>query len=370
MAPPGSESQKAISNHDLESARLMLVHAAGKGMDLPKDMVLTLSNAIEGASSYDGRAVQPVDFWLQFTTLAKMLAPVTPESLRCCADSPNGLSPAKAAARRYNRWGYAVLLLLFFAQAYWFVLISTLDHVKAYQDIVRRYEQWHEVTRSALRESLGREPTDQEIAKEKDKVYWASADITSSSDAVGANARGPKALLNTGDINYVVAAQKAALDAVANTAGWASWLMYPKYLEQGDTFFFNIRSKNLRDLQAGRFLLDLLSRYVLPILYGLAGASLYVVRSLESEIRRSVYTRNANVGLNLRLFLGGAAGLAAAWLVLPPSAGSLQLTDQLPTIASLTPLVLSFLAGYAVEILFSLIDRVIAALTAATPKPA
>jgi hypothetical protein len=70
------------------------------------------------------------------------------------------------------------------------------------------------------------------------------------------------------------------------------------------------------------------------------------------------------------LFLGGAAGLAAAWLALPPSAGMSQVTDQLPTVASLTPLVLSFVAGYTVEILFSLIDRVIAALTAATPKPA
>jgi hypothetical protein len=157
---------------------------------------------------------------------------------------------------------------------------------------------------------------------------------------------------------------------MANIAGWASWLMYPKYREQGDTFFVNIRSKNLRDLQAGRFLLDLLNRYVLPILYGLAGASLYVVRSLESEIRRAVYTRNANVGLNLRLFLGGAAGLAVAWLVLPASAGTSHVTEQLPTVASLSPLVLSFVAGYAVEILFSLIDRVIAALTAASPKPA
>jgi hypothetical protein len=366
MAPPGSEAQKAINNHNLESARLMLVHAAGKGIDLPKDMVLTLSNAIEGASSYDGRAVQPVDFWLQFTTLAKMLSPVTPESLRCCAEPATGLSPARAAARRYNYWGYAVLLLLLFAQAYWFVLVSTLDHVKAYQDVVRRYEHWHEVTRSALRESLGREPTDQEITKEKDKVYWATADITASADAGGA--RPAKPMFMSGDINYVVASQKASLDAVANIAGWASWLMYPKYLEQGDTFFVNIRSKNLRDLQAGRFLLDLLSRYVLPILYGLAGASLYVVRGLESEIRRAVYTTNSNVGLNLRLFLGGAAGLAVAWLVLPPSAATSHLTDQLPTVASLSPLALSFLAGYAVEILFSLIDRVIAALTAASPK--
>jgi hypothetical protein len=40
------------------------------------------------------------------------------------------------------------------------------------------------------------------------------------------------------------------------------------------------------------------------------------------------------------------------------------------TVASVSPLALPFVAGYAVEILFSPIDRVIAALTAANAKPA
>jgi hypothetical protein len=368
MAPHGVEAHKAIDRSDLESARLMLVYAAGQGIDLPKDMVLTLSNAIEGASGYDGRSVQPVDFWLQFTALAKMLSPVTPESLRCCVRTANDLGPGGAAARRYNRSGYAVLLLLFFAQAYWFVLTSTLDRFNAYQDIVRQHEYAQAVTRAMLRAALGREPTDDEIARERDKTSGTIADLTGSLGTANPNLKAPKSPLSTGDINYVVASQKATLDAIAHVAGWASWLMNPKYLESGDAFFVNVRAKNLRDLQAARFLVDLLNRYVLPILYGLAGASLYVTRSVAAEIRRAVYTSSSDVGFTLRFLLGGIAGLATAWLVLPPTAAS-TVTDPSPALAILWPLMLSFMAGYAVEILFSLVDRVIAALTAASPKP-
>jgi hypothetical protein len=369
MTPAGTEAHKAITIHDLENARLMLVHAASKGMELPKDMVLTLGNAIEGASAYDGRAVQPVDFWIQFTTLAKMLLPVTPESLRCCADPANGLSPARMAARRYNVWGYAILFLLFLAQAYWFALTSVVDHFRANQDIVRWHEHWNDATRSALRDTLGREPTDAEVAREKDKVYFATADVTSSIEG-RSGLRIPKAMFSAVDINYLAASQQASIEAVGHMAGWASWLMYPRYAETGETYSSGIRAKNIRDLQAARILIDLLNRYVLPILYGLAGASLYVVRSLGNDIRRALYTESANTGFNLRFLLGGVAGFAAAWFMLPPAATAPGITDALPTIASLSPLAASFVAGYAVEILFSVTDRIIAALTAINPKPA
>jgi hypothetical protein len=367
MAAPGTEPHtKAIATQDLENARLMLVHAAGCGMDLPKDMVLTLSNAIQGAACYDGRNVQPVEFWVQFTALAKMLAPVTPHSLRCCAHQANGASAAMAANRRYNRWGYVVLGLLVFAQAYWFVLASVVDHFRANQDIISRHEQWHDVTRTALRHSLGREPSDVEVAAEKSKVYFATADITGSLDGAVSSLKGTKALVTPGDVNYLVAAQREALDAVANVAGWASWLMYPRYVERGETYAFNIRAKNIRDLQAARFLTDALNRYVLPMLYGLLGASLYVIRTLGSEIRRAVYTEHSNVGFNLRFFLGGIAGFAVGWLMMPPVTSDVGGT--LSSIANLSPLALSFMAGYAVEIVLSVADRIIPALAAASPK--
>ncbi|ETW95909.1 MAG: hypothetical protein ETSY2_47410 [Candidatus Entotheonella gemina] len=104
-------------------------------------------------------------------------------------------------------------------------------------------------------------------------------------------------------------------------------------------------------LQAGRFTLEALSSFVLPLLYGLLGACAYVLRTLTVEIRTYTYRHQSDVRFRLRLYLGVLAGFAVAWFVN---------TDTAPTLAeSITPLALAFLAGYSVELVFAAMDALI-----------
>ncbi|WP_089940649.1 hypothetical protein [Candidatus Entotheonella palauensis] len=106
-----------------------------------------------------------------------------------------------------------------------------------------------------------------------------------------------------------------------------------------------------RMLQAGRFTLEALSSFVLPLLYGLLGACAYVLRTLTVEIRTYTYRHQSDVRFRLRLYLGVLAGFAVAWFVN---------TDTAPTLAeSITPLALAFLAGYSVELVFAAMDALI-----------
>jgi hypothetical protein len=363
MAPNETEQTKAIGENDIENARLMLVHAAKAGMDLPKDMLLTLTAAIEGTRSYDGRPVPPADFWLHFAMLTKMLAPVTAESLRCCADSEGGVSPARRAAQRYARFGYAVFALLIAAQAYAWVLASAVDTFRTNHDLIIRHDHWQEVARSGLKEALGRDPTGQEIAREHVRVQAAAQAVlpVETTASVGPGAR---ALVQTPDYEHAVAVQTTSLEAIGRMAGFVSWLTFPRYVERGETVG-GIRAKNFRDVQGAQLLLDLLTRYILPILYGLLGASLYVVRSLAVDIRRALWTERAKAGINLRLLFGGLAGALAAWAVLPPLAAGPTPAASGAIASSLAPFALAFVAGYAVELLFSAIDRVLGAFAPA-----
>lgn len=95
--------------------------------------------------------------------------------------------------------------------------------------------------------------------------------------------------------------------------------------------------------------------YVLPLLYGLLGACLYVLRTLSNDIRSLSYTSAQKTLYRLRVYMGTLAGLVIGWFLQP---------IQAPTdLQYLTPFALALLAGYSVDLLFAVMDRLIAAFS-------
>jgi hypothetical protein len=101
------------------------------------------------------------------------------------------------------------------------------------------------------------------------------------------------------------------------------------------------------------FMLIILQSYILPVLYGLLGASVYVLRTIAREISEVTYTGDR--GHLLRLALGTLSGLIIGWFVF--------LLPGQSIVTSISPLALAFIVGYNTEILFALMDRVIAVFT-------
>ena len=103
-----------------------------------------------------------------------------------------------------------------------------------------------------------------------------------------------------------------------------------------------------------------LNGWVLPFLYGLLGASVFVMRTLLDP-------RAPTLGFApalLRVSLGGIAGIIIGWFSVSTGATS----HGVPTI-SVVPFGLAFCAGFSIEILFSVLDRVNKSLTDPTPPP-
>ncbi len=103
------------------------------------------------------------------------------------------------------------------------------------------------------------------------------------------------------------------------------------------------------------FALVILQSYILPVLYGLLGASVYVIRTITREITNVTYSEESNRDYVLRLALGTLAGLIIGWFVF--------LLPGQSILGSISPLALSFLVGYNIEIVFSLMDRLIEIFT-------
>lgn len=102
--------------------------------------------------------------------------------------------------------------------------------------------------------------------------------------------------------------------------------------------------------------INLLVAWLLPGLYGLLGACVYLMRDLLL-VRGGVISRDTSVlsmlSLLLRVALGGLAGIIIGWFWVPvPIAG-----DNSAVQISSVPFGIAFLAGFSIETLFSMLDR-------------
>jgi hypothetical protein len=92
-----------------------------------------------------------------------------------------------------------------------------------------------------------------------------------------------------------------------------------------------------------------LNGWVLPFLYGLLGAMMFVMRNLLDP-------RTPILGLFqsiVRIALGGLAGILIGWFWVPSAFKAGEVAD-----ISSTPFGLAFLAGFSIDILFSILDRI------------
>jgi hypothetical protein len=101
---------------------------------------------------------------------------------------------------------------------------------------------------------------------------------------------------------------------------------------------------------AAQFVLVVLQSYLLPLLYGLLGASTSVLRSLSRQIEHVIFSEEAGIQHLLRISLGALAGIMVGWFsfLLP--------NDSLGIVGSISPLAIAFLVGYNIELFFSLMD--------------
>ncbi len=98
------------------------------------------------------------------------------------------------------------------------------------------------------------------------------------------------------------------------------------------------------------FIGSILGGFLLPLLYGALGTSVYILRSMYAKMIERSFDPSDVGEFVVRVFLGTLCGVTVPWLFLNGG-------KQLP--GGLTPSLLAFLAGYSVELLFTLIDRLL-----------
>lgn len=114
---------------------------------------------------------------------------------------------------------------------------------------------------------------------------------------------------------------------------------------------------------------NMLVTWLLPGLYGLLGACVYLMRDMVVSRNGRTYVDTSvlnNLSLLLRIALGGLAGIIIGWFWVPVSMGNGAAVQPISSI----PFGMAFLAGFSIETLFSLLDRLNKTIENREPKKA
>lgn len=362
------QPQAAISD-----ASLLLEHAVSTGR-LPEgagevatansDMVrriLTARASDPGALSTD----QAVDFWLAFDRLAKLVRPVTAQSIR----SSRRVSLVQMKLSATLTVGAVIVLSIFL-----FMCNSTLNETSTLIDQQNEaaLKLWSDV-QTLSGATLGRTDDGDNMPAEGPQGSVAVERVFD--DMVEFSRKNAWLLQSSSRLNYWFTPFWMRLDPAPvvfnkdNKSG-LTHLNVPPDLNTIDQIkaeaIYQVRVyQTIRDYALGltkinTLLYSSLSTYFLPTVYALLGAFLYGFRTYSRLIRRKEYLRSA--ARSARYYIAAIAGLVVGLL------GSM-----LPKDVTLPPLAVAFLFGYAVEAFFSRLDDVInklkAEATQAAAKP-
>lgn len=355
----------------IQDAQILLAYAAERGgqIDQSVTQVIVASGSLYAQDAMDDAA--ETGFWLAFNTLAKSVSPVTVNSLQAVLDPQQAntrkllglsvprISLARSAVRWYTILAIVTLCTLLTIQIYWLFGKQITSDIQTITDKhTEAKAKWEAARLQALKPLVN--AVNKTDGKASDTKTNSSANKLAAQDSEGAQISSGNVVQDIGLFTLKAQEQTYLLHKKSSYESlhvwsriWAIFLPNPQ-IEVDDPGEKRIYDNSIL-LQSSTLLLDALQRYLLPLLYGLLGTCVYVLRTLSSEISARTYSEASNIGFRIRLYLGTLGGMVFAWFVIPDQ------TDGL--FKSLSPFALAFLAGYSVEILFAAMDRFLVAFT-------
>jgi hypothetical protein len=333
--PAAASSPPAPLRTAISESEELLQYTVRHGIAVPDELLNTIVSGVRAANPESWDTPTTVKFWKAAQELAKLVHPVTPESIKAAETRKK---PARPSLTTF----YYGLFLVFFlsalivVQIYWVIGSNLVDRI------------------SALTAPPPGAPAAAGAAESAGAPSVIAAPVAAAQVQAGSSRE--------------IYADFILLDHWYSQIAY-SWTTQPGWLGR----WFNSEGENKRIehaiveeaeyhrqllLGASRAQLNFLAQYILPLLYGLIGATAFVLRSLSHEIETLTFSGASTTRYNLRIVLGMLSGI---------SVGLILTQKNIPaSLQAITPLGLAFLVGYSVELLFAAMDRLIAAFTDTT----
>lgn len=339
-----------------DGLRLVSYIAKNGNTELPHDLAQAMVNAKFKATAGQWTDKDETEFLVSYDKLSTLVYPVTVESIHAITPNLNvkgkSVSAAEHSVKWYRRSTMVALGIMLIAHLYFIIGNNLRVNLT---EIFDKRTQLHQ-TIDQTSTDLNKNPSLREklamINQELDASYqllkaWNSISAFGhdfrdnlpeyTSERIAAESA---SLVTPGESPHSI--DKANVETHLNTELYKARLIY------------------FKNIQAADFFLSVFQGYLLPLLYGLLGAFIFVLRSLHSDIQSLTYTRESEIKYRLRLTLGMLGGMVIGWFFKP---------SEIDVMASLSPMAVAFLMGYNVDVLFSIMDKVIDTIRQSIEKP-
>lgn len=339
-----------------DGLRLVSYIAKNGNTELPADLAQAMVNAKFKAASGEWTSQDESEFLVHYDKLSTLVYPVTVESIHAITPNPNAKgktdSDAENSVKWYRRSTMFALGLMLIAHLYFIIGNNLRVNLTT---IFEKRNELHQ-TIDQTNTDLTKNPALQEklamINQELDANYQLLK-FWNSISAFGHDF--------TDDLPKYTAdrikAETASLVASGETPHQSDTADLNNNL---NAELYKARLIYFKNIQAADFFLGVFQGYLLPLLYGLLGAFIFVLRSLHHDIQTLTYTRESEIKYRLRLTLGMLGGMVIGWFFKP---------SEIDVMASLSPMAVAFLMGYNVDVLFSVMDKIIDTIRQNIEKP-
>ncbi|TNE34540.1 MAG: hypothetical protein EP348_10695 [Alphaproteobacteria bacterium] len=386
----------------ITNTQLMLMTASERSIKVDGSIVKTI---METQDAMDRNLLSPSQiarFWEAYELLASALSPITVDSIKATFDPQLHQNGLLAHLRRrndvpfstkcafvYKSLSIGTLIALIVIQIFWSIGNTLVT------DIGKQTDKLHDLkadlfTTEDGSSDRGTSASSTAMESAVSPASGMSVETKAARDTGTVGAIGTVAATSTPadiqDLNRRIDEYLSWRDAeIIQLKNWnKTWGTVIFFLNQtweqpGYSSLSNEAKVRVHYVSA-QYVLHALSSYVLPILYGLLGASFYVLRKLPKEIDQLTFSLNSHIDYSLRITQGPLAGIMASFLFYDGpaelhslSAGTSHAVATIKLgstdLTNFSPLAVAFLSGYSVELLFYIIDRLISMLTSKTGTP-
>ncbi len=335
----------------LENSEILIAYVAENGLDASGEHMQTIVEAKNWQKEKSWNAEKETKFWKAYRDITKSIKPVTIKSLRAAQERPLARpnwfqkfcrlrlrpSQAKQAVRRHTIFALLAMAIMLIIQIYSLKGTTLLNTIKTNSEEVKQIEKNIQELGLITERNMENRNAVMEKSRQETLLEEKTKEIDSSIELLAKWLELSRMFFKSRpEVTHEVIADESPPEA--------------PFLSPAKT---NNIDENIMVIQEAKNLVLILGLYILPLLYGLLGGFAFVLRSLAAETQGLVFTKGSNIKYALRIHLGALAGLAVGlfW-------GDIE-KQQIGFIESLSPLAIAFVAGYSVEFLFRIMDRII-----------
>ncbi len=371
---PVSESELAVV---MEEVELLIAYLSRNGKEPASDL---LESVLEARNRFvkDGDLNSEMEskFWVNYRLLAQAVQPATVSSIQETSPSgvwkkrhPNIIRRVKLIPIYYGAAVFILIILTVSLQTYSMIGAGVLH--KTYELFNQRNQvrielkqlkrlQGLDPSGSQIRQVAQLERDEQQLDQEFDAnrlllfkwndvwqlgadevVQFSSYDNYTFTHTAVVLKNSQTELQNLKESPNLGMEEKESIQAELKEVELALYkLNKRRKLDESRNIFFTERLSAV-------YVVNLLEQYILPLLFGCLGAFTLVLRTLHEAFQQGTFTLKNVLDYNIRIVLGGVTGISTG-MFFSDSA-------TLPS-GQFGPMLMAFVVGYNVEILFMLMD--------------